>query len=156
LLPPVAGLPLFGYVAIALLLVGTLMLMPRIAAFVFDFITLPQDPSRKLALLQLRGTPGQSAVSLVAIVASLSLMISMAIMVTSFRDALDAWLERVLPADLYVRAAAAGDTGYLAPEDQARIASLPGIRRAEFFREQQLLLDPSRPRIVLLARAISP
>src|SRR5262249_21973706 len=42
LLPPVAGLPLFGYVAIALLLVGTLMLMPRIAAFVFDFITLPQ------------------------------------------------------------------------------------------------------------------
>ena len=32
LLPPVAGLPLFGYAAIALLLVGTLMLMPRLAA----------------------------------------------------------------------------------------------------------------------------
>jgi putative ABC transport system permease protein len=156
LLPPVAGLPLFGYVAIALLLVGTLMLMPRIASFVFDSIALPEDPSQRLAVLQLRGTPGQSAVSLVAIVASLSLMISMAIMVTSFRDALEAWLERVLPADLYVRAAAAGDTGYLAPEDQARIAALPGIRRAEFFREQQLVLDPSRPRIVLLARAISP
>ncbi len=34
LLPPVAGLPLFGYVAIALLLIGTLMLMPRIAVLV--------------------------------------------------------------------------------------------------------------------------
>jgi putative ABC transport system permease protein len=156
LLPPVAGLPLFGYVAIALLLVGSLMLMPRIAARVFDVIALPEDPSRRLALLQLRGTPGQSAVSLVAIVASLSLMISMAIMVTSFRDALDAWLERVLPADVYARAAAGGDTGYLAPDDQARIAALPGIRRVEFFREQQLLLDPSRPRIVLLARVITP
>src|SRR5205085_2490171 len=31
LLPPVAGLPLFGYIAIAMLLIGTLMLMPRMA-----------------------------------------------------------------------------------------------------------------------------
>jgi putative ABC transport system permease protein len=30
------------------------------------------------------------------------------------------------------------------------------VRRAEFVREQQLLLDPSRPRIVLLARDIDP
>ena len=33
MLPPVAGLPVFGYVAIALLLIGTLLLLPRIAAF---------------------------------------------------------------------------------------------------------------------------
>jgi putative ABC transport system permease protein len=71
-------------------------------------------------------------VSLAAIVASMSLMISMAIMVTSFRDALDLWLERILPADVYVRAAAAGDTSYMTPEDQTRIAALPGVRRAEF------------------------
>ena len=154
LLPPVTGLPLFGYVAIALLLAGTLMLMPRLASLLLDAMITPHDAPRRLALLQLRGAPGQAALSLVAIVASLSLMASMAIMVTSFRDALDAWLERVLPADVYVRAAAAGDTGYLTPDDQARIAALPGIRRAEFLREQQLLLDPSRPRIVLLARTI--
>jgi putative ABC transport system permease protein len=80
----------------------------------------------------------------------------MAIMVTSFRDALDLWLERILPADGYVRAAAAGDTSYMTPEDQAQIAALPGVRRAEFVREQHLLLDPSRPRVVLLARDIDP
>jgi putative ABC transport system permease protein len=155
LLPPVAGLPLFGYAAIALLLAGTLMLLPRLAALLLALIAVPRDAPHELALMQLRGTPGQAAVSLVAIVASLSLMVSMAIMVTSFRDALDAWLERVLPADVYVRAAAAGDTGHLAPDDQARIAALHGVRRAEFIREQQLLLDPSRPRIVLLARTIN-
>jgi len=33
---PVAGLPLFGYLAIALLLVGTIMLMPRFAHAVFS------------------------------------------------------------------------------------------------------------------------
>ena len=155
-LPPVAGLPLFGYLAIALLLIGTLMLMPRLAAAVLAVIPSPRDAASRLALLQLRGAPGQAAVSLAAIVASMSLMISMAIMVTSFRDALDLWLERILPADVYVRAAAAGDTSYMTPVDQARIAALPGVRRAEFVREQQLLLDPSRPRVVLLARDIDP
>ena len=156
LFPPVAGLPLFGYLAIGLLLVGTLMLMPRIAAAMLAMIPLPRDAAPRLALSQLRGAPGQAAVSLAAIVASLSLMTSMAIMVTSFRDALDLWLERILPADVYVRAASAGDTSYLSAEDQARIATLPGVRRAEFLREQQVVLDPSRPRIVLLARTINP
>ena len=76
----------------------------------------------------------------------------MVIMVASFRDSLDAWLERILPADMYFRAASGGDTAYLTPDVQAMIAALPGVRRAEFLREQQLLLDPARPRIVLQAR----
>jgi putative ABC transport system permease protein len=154
LLPPVAGLPLFGYGAIALLLIGTLMLMPRLAVLVLSVLPTPRRAPPRLALLQLRGAPGQAAVSLAAIVASVSLMVSMAIMVASFRISLDTWLERILPADVYVRASAAGDTAYMTVEDQARMAALPGVRRAEFLREQQLLLDPSRPRVVLLARTI--
>jgi len=153
-LPPIGGLPLFGYAAIALLLIGSLMLMPRLAAFLLAIVPLPRNAPLRLALSQLRSAPGQVAVSLAAIVASMSLMVSMAIMVTSFRHALDAWLERILPADAYVRAAAAGDTAYMSVQDQARIAALPGVRRAEFLREQQLLLDPQRPRIVLLARSL--
>jgi putative ABC transport system permease protein len=154
LLPPVAGLPLFGYGAIALLLIGTLMLMPRLAVLLLSLLPMPRGAPARLALLQLRGAPGQVAVSLAAIVASVSLMVSMAIMVASFRISLDTWLERILPADLYVRASAAGDTAYMTVDDQARLAALPGVRRAEFLREQQLLLDPSRPRVVLLARTI--
>jgi putative ABC transport system permease protein len=156
LLPPIAGLPLFGYLAIALLLVGTLLLLPAIAALALAVVPLPRVAAPRLALLQLRGSPGQAAVSLVSIAASLSLMISMAIMVTSFRDALDLWLERILPADIYVRPSAAGDTAYFSPDDQAKIAALPDVRRAEFLSERQLLLDPSRPRIYLLARPIDP
>ncbi len=154
LAPPVAGLPLFGYIAIALLVIGTLMLMPRIAVMLLAALPLPRGGPPRLALLQLRGAPGQVAVSLAAIVAAVSLMVSMAIMVASFRVSLDAWLERILPADLYVRAGAAGDTAYLGADDQARLTALPGVRRAEFQREQQLLLDPARPRVVLLARSI--
>jgi putative ABC transport system permease protein len=153
-LPSIDGLPLFGYASIALLLAGILLLLPRLAALLLAVLPLPGEAAPRLALSQLRGAPGQVAVSLAAIVASMSLMVSMAIMVTSFRGALDAWLERILPADAYVRASAAGDTAYLTPDDQARIAGLPGVRAAEFLREQQLLIDPSLPRIVLLARTI--
>ncbi|HTR59625.1 MAG TPA: FtsX-like permease family protein [Casimicrobiaceae bacterium] len=156
LLPPIAGLPFFGYAAIALILVGSLMLMPRLAALLLAVLPLPNNAPPRLALSQMRGAPGQVAVSLAAIVASVCLMVSMAIMVTSFREALDVWLERILPADAYLRAAAGGDTAYLTPQDQQRIAALPGVRRVEFLREQQLLIDPSRPRVVLLARDIDP
>jgi putative ABC transport system permease protein len=156
LLPPVSGLPLFGYTAIALLLIGTLMLMPRFAVITLSWLPRPRAPPARLAIAQLAGTPGQVSVSLAAIVASVSLTVSMVIMVASFRDSLDSWLERVLPADLYLRAASGGDTAYLPPEAQARITALPGVRRAEFMREQQLLLEPSRPRLILQARTIDP
>ena len=49
--------------------------------------------------------------SLAAIVASFSLMAAMAIMVASFRESVDEWLEAVLPAELYFRTTHAGDTG---------------------------------------------
>jgi putative ABC transport system permease protein len=93
-------------------------------------------------------------VSLAAIVASVSLMVSMAIMVASFRQSLDEWLERVLPADLYLRAGPGSDTAFLSPADQQTIATLPGVRRAEFLRSQRVLVDPDRPPLTLLARAV--
>jgi putative ABC transport system permease protein len=130
--------------------------LPRIAALALSLLPTPGRPAPQLAIEQLRGAPGQVTVSLAAIVASVSLMVSMAIMVASFRGSLDAWLERILPADLYVRAAGGGDTAYLTSGVQVQIAALPGVRRAEFLREQQLLLDSSRPRVVLQARTIDP
>ena len=155
-LPAVHGLPIFGYAAIGLLLVGTLTLMPRLSVLGLSLLPLPRMPEPRLAIAQLRGAPGQVSVSLAAIVASVSLTVSMVIMVASFRDSLDAWLERILPADLYVRAASTGDTAYLNPDVQTTIAGLPGVRRADFLREQQLILDPSRPRVVLQARTVDP
>ena len=152
---PIAGVPVFGYVAIGLMLVGTLVLMPRLASSVFRGLPRPAGVGAQLALAQLQGAPGQAAVSLAAIVASFSLMVAMAIMVASFRVSLDAWLDQVLPADLYVRSGMSGDTAYLSPADQARIAALPGVRRAEFLRIQQVLLEPGKPRVMLFARTLA-
>jgi putative ABC transport system permease protein len=153
-LPPIAGLPLFGYLAIALLLIGTLLLIPRLTVLLLTLVRTPRSAPAQLAVAQLRAAPGQAAVSLATIVASVSLMVSMAIMVSSFRHSLDRWLGDILPADAYVRSSVAGDTAYMSGEVQQRLATLPGVARVEFLREQPLLLDPSRPQIALIARPI--
>jgi putative ABC transport system permease protein len=155
-LPPVNGLPLFGYLAIALLLIGVIALMPWISARVFALPPLPRAASRALAVAQLRGAAAQTGVSLAAIVAAVGLMVSMAIMVASFRTSLDAWLHRMLPAEVYLRAGSAGDTGFLDSAAQEAIARLPGLQRVEFLRAQQILLDPAFARVTLLARDLDP
>jgi len=79
----------------------------------------------------------------------------MAIMVASFRVSVDDWLQHLLAADLYVRIPAAGDAGGLGPQQQRRIAVVPGVLRADFQRVTQLTLDPARPAVTLIARPIN-
>jgi putative ABC transport system permease protein len=153
-LPPVTELPVFGYVAIALLLIGAIMLMPRAAVVFFRVLRMPRAAGLQLAIAQLRGAPGQSMLSLATIVAAVSLLVSMAIMVASFRSSLAVWLDHVLPADVYLRTTGAGDTGFLTPEDEAAIERVPGVRRVDFVRAQNVLLARDRPPVSLLARAV--
>ncbi len=150
--PPVNGLPLFGYAAIAAGLLGTLLLLPRLAALVIGPLPPGRSPAARLALARLRAYPVQAAVSLAAVVAAVSLLVSMAVMVFSFRTSLGEWLDAVLPADLYLRSSAAGDTAHLSPGHQRAIAAVAGVRRVEFLRWQQVLVDARHPRVTLLAR----
>jgi putative ABC transport system permease protein len=151
LAPSVNGLPVAGYCAIALILLGAVLLMPRLAGVCLGRLPLPARTPLAIAVAQLKAAPRQAAISIAAIVISFSLMVSMLIMVSSFRVSLESWLERMLPADLYLRPARFGETAFLTPGEQARIASTPGVRRAEFIRVQTLLLAPERPPVTLLA-----
>jgi putative ABC transport system permease protein len=151
-LGPLDGIPVFGYAAIGLLLLGCILLMPRAATMLFGIAGTPRAVPLGLALAQLRGAPGQAMVSLSAIVASFALMVAMAIMVASFRQSVDQWLNAVLPADYYFRTSHAGDTAYLEPGFEARVRALPEVGRAEFLRSDRLTLDPARPAVALIAR----
>ena len=153
--PPLYGLPVFGYGAIALILLGTLLLMPALAVTTLARLPAWRFPPAMLAVAQLQATPRQVAISIGAIVTSFSLMVAMLIMVGSFRQSLDAWLTGMLPADLYVRAARGGDAGFFTAEQQARIAATPGVGHARFMRSRNLLLAPDRPAVFLLAREIA-
>jgi len=156
LAPPVDGLPVSGYAAIAFILIGAVLILPRLASACLRHLPLPRFAPAALAVAQLQATPRQAALGIAAIVTSFSLMVAMLIMVNSFRASLDSWLNRMLPADLYLRAARAGETGFLTPDEQARIAAMPALARVEFLRSQNLLLDPARPPVILIARANPP
>ena len=153
-LRPIAGLPLGGYFAIALLLIGGVSLAPFIANALFSRFPTASQPVIQLAVATLAGAPGRASLAISGIIASFSLMVAMAIMVTSFRESVDQWLIHVLPADLYVRAAANGDTAFLASGDMDRIRSTDGVIRAEFLRTNQLILDSKRPPVTLISRTI--
>ncbi len=150
--PPIAGLPVFGYAAIAALLLGTIALLPRLAEISLRWITHDLPLSLSLPAAQLRGSLQQVSLSLAATVAAVSLTVSMAIMVASFRDSLSLWLDRVLPADLYVRTGQPNDSAFLDLPMQRGVEGIAGVKRIQFQRSQQILLDADRPRIALLAR----
>jgi putative ABC transport system permease protein len=154
-LPPVSNLPIFGYLAVALLLVGGIALMPRFSALVFSAAGKHASGAvSTLTLARLANAPNQASIALGGVLSSFSLMVAMAIMVSSFRVSVDDWLTRLLAADLYVRSAAGGDTGALNPAEQKMIAASAGIARTDFLRVMQLTLDPSRPGVALIARPV--
>jgi putative ABC transport system permease protein len=155
-LPALHGLPWAGYAGIALLLLGTVMIMPSVATRVLRYVPCPRPVSAALAVARAQAAPRQASVTIAAIVTSLSLMVSMIVMVASFRESLDAWLQHMLPADVYLRTAPAGETGFLTPEQQEIVATTPGVARVSVIRSQQVYLRPDRPPLTLLARTIDP
>lgn len=152
LLPPFGGLPLAGYGAVALLLIGAVLLMPALSGILLSPASLPSMPALALGLARLKATPRHVAISVAAILVSFSLVVAMLIMVLSFRQSLDNWLDQVLPADLYLRAAVSGETAVLSLTEQQRIAGATGVASVAFSRFQSLLIDADQRPLTLIAR----
>ena len=154
LLPPIEGIALPGYAAIACLLLGAVFFAPTLSHLAFDRLPAKGPPWLQIASAQLKGTARRSTVSIAAVLVSFSLMVSMAIMVYSFRISLDAWMQRILPADLYVRAGSSGLTSYLDEAAQGVIAGVDGVARADFVRFQDVALPGPGLPLTLIARPI--
>jgi putative ABC transport system permease protein len=154
-LPAVAGLPLAGYLSIAALLLGSVLLVPLVAQRLIALLPRSGHAVPDTALAQLQGSLGSATVSLAAIIVSFSLMVAMAIMVHSFRDSFEVWLVKLLPADMQLRGTIASDTSRLSVLVQNRIASLAGVARIEVRHVQPILLEPDRPPVALIARELS-
>ena len=157
LAPPLWDLPLFGYAAIALMLAGGVVAMPWLArALIGPLRRLPgRSPVTALALDRLWGAPGQASIALCGILASVSLMVAMAVMVASFRGSVEDWLTQVLPSDLYISSNGL-DSGGFDPGEQQRLAAIPGVARIRFRKTVQLRLSPDRPPVLLMASPIDP
>nr|WP_302675786.1 FtsX-like permease family protein [Sphingomonas faeni] len=151
LLPAVGGLPLFGFAGMALMLAGGVAGVPWFARTLLTPLAKRTRGSVPglLAIRHLHGAPGEAATALCGIVASTALMIAMATMVTSFRGAVDEWLNQVLGADLYLRTTAGASFD---PATRTRLATTPGIERLAFSRQIPLTIAADRPPVSLIAR----
>jgi len=154
-LPPIRGLPFFGYAAVAALLLGAVLLVPRLTVWILRMAPRANRVVPDTALAQLRDNIPLSTLSLASVIVSFSLMVAMAIMVYSFRVSFEDWLGKLLPADLQLREALGNDTAYWSPEEQQAAAAVSDVARAEFRRTRPLLLDPARPPVILIARGSS-
>ena len=156
-MPPIAGLPIAAYAAVALLLVGGIACVPALINALLARIAPPSSPLGLLALQRARHERDTATVAVAGVVASLALAVALTVMVASFRDGVSRWLDQVLPADLYVRSAAssaASDQAFLPPEFVEAVAALPGVARVEASRVRAMTLDPARPTVSLIARPL--
>jgi putative ABC transport system permease protein len=151
LMPAVGGIAVFGYGAVGLLLAAGIAAMPWLARLLLSPLARHRfaSPVADLAVGRLWGAPSQAAVALSGIVASIGLMIAMAVMVASFRGSVDQWLDQILSADLYLNAA--GGTP-LDPATQARLTRIPGVARIAFGAQHPIALAPDRPAVTLVVR----
>ncbi len=153
-LPLPTALPLGGYLAIALILAGALMLLPTIAKIIFSRIPPSRNIAGDLAVEHLRNAYGQVAMSVAALFVSFSLIVAMGIMVFSFRASVIDWLDAVMPADIYVRSGQAGDSSFFDTDNQRVIAAASGVAEVGFVRFQNIVLSPGQPPVVLIARSV--
>jgi putative ABC transport system permease protein len=153
-LPAVNRLPVFGYLAVALVLGGGVAAMPWLARTLLGPLTRIDTrlPAVELALGRLTGAPSQAATALGGIVASTGLMIAMAVMVTSFRGSVGDWLASFLSADLY--AAAASNEALFDVAMQQRMARTPGVATIAFSKSVPVTINPELPSLMLVVRPV--
>ncbi len=147
-LPPVGAIPIGGYLAGACAICGAALLMP---AFVIATVRVLRAAGVRGAtwtpvLAFTAAAPRRIATATAALATALGLALAIGILVTSFRDTVIAWTDRVLPADLYLSAPGPPDAqarGYFTPRTVAAIERVPGVAGVDLLRTVQLPLDGS-------------
>jgi putative ABC transport system permease protein len=156
--PPIAGLPLAAYVAVAALLFGGVALVPAAVHALLAGVPAPRSALALLAVQRARFQRRTATAAVAGVVASLALSVALTVMVTSFRAGVAQWLDSVLPADLYARSASttgASEQAWLEPSFALAVAQLPGVAKVQASRVRALQLQPGRPPVTLLARPLA-
>jgi putative ABC transport system permease protein len=138
---PIYQRPLFGFLAALLILIGVSFMIP---AFVFllnrllsPLLHLFFGVEGKLAGRYLHDSMARTAISIVALMTALSMLISISIMILSFRKTVDLWVEQSLNGDVFIFPGSYSITGYsaLLPIEVSRdLPSLPGVKAVDPFR----------------------
>ena len=127
---PVAGRPVLGYIATLFAVIAAALVSP---AFVTGTIHLLRGGLKRVAgaagLIAGRSfvaSLARTSIVVTALATAISMMVAVGIMVGSFRETVQVWLDSQLRADIYMRAAGRPTAGIYPPIDRR----VPGIVRA--------------------------
>ncbi len=163
LLPPFGeDLPIAAYASMLSLLLGGIACVPMLLKFAVSALAgLHDSPILLLARERSRDQAGEASRALAGVLVALSLSVAMLVMVGSFRDSLQAWLTRMLPADLYIRSSLRVSPNQGAPLNAATLAAFqPGapangmVQRLAMQRSGTLLVDGAKEPEMMLAREV--
>ena len=131
--PPVNGLPLFGFVAAFLILAGFSFLTPASVILVNRALAPGLAGlfkiEGKMASRYLGRSLNRSAVAIASLMTALAMLISISIMILSFRQTVVNWTEQIIVADLYISPAVrlTGQRSSLPAELVESLPQLPGF-----------------------------
>lgn len=150
--PALDGVPVFGYAAGLLIIFGGSLCAPlAVDALARAGTTFAaRRPTLGLAAANLAGAPLRTAVAVASLMIAIGMMVSVAVLVASFRTTIVAWADETLRADLFVRPLGLADASADARFSHGvaeRIAAVPGVRTVETFRAIEL---PFRGRLTNL------
>ena len=152
LLPPAWDLPLAGYAAIALVLVLGIAAAPLVTQRVFAALARRElAAAERVAVQNVGQAPLMAQVAASGLIVSFALTVSMVTMVSSFRVALEQWLDAVLPAPYYMRS-----KGLPLPAELLAALERPDapFARVERMAVGTASLDPQRPPVAVLVREL--
>jgi putative ABC transport system permease protein len=150
--PAVFDLPLAGYAAIALVLVLGIAAAPLVTQRVFAALARRElAAAERVAVQNVGQAPLMAQVAASGLIVSFALTVSMVTMVSSFRVALEQWLDAVLPAPYYMRS-----KGLPLPAELLAALERPDapFARVERMAVGTASLDPQRPPVAVLVREL--
>lgn len=138
---PIDHQPIFGFLAALLILIGVSFLIPSVTTFLNRLLA-PLlhrlfGSEGKLASRYLHDSMARTAITIAALMTALSMLLSISIMILSFRKTVDLWVEQSINGDVFIFPGSYSITGYsaLLPLEVSRqLPSLPGVKAVDSFR----------------------
>jgi putative ABC transport system permease protein len=137
---PVYDFPLFGYAASLSFILGFALIMPAALNFILPllsvFLQWAIKPEGRIAARSLQGTLARTAVATASLMIGIAMMVSLAIMIGSFRQTVTIWIDQTLKADLWMQSGARGGGSHrarLKKDVTAVLKSLPGVAAVDPF-----------------------
>jgi len=147
-MPAFAGKPFFGYLATILLIAAAAYAMPALVNFISRVTAGVLGElfgiEAMLASRSLAASLRRTSVLVGALATAVAMMVSVGIMVGSFRQTVVSWMNNQLPADLYLRPAgdaAADRHPTISVELTEKIAALPGVTAVDRLRAYEISYD---------------